>query len=91
MVYELKRPRSERLTEKEILRNIRQIDKSRSRTREVLTGKRRSDSSMFDLTVNATGWDIKPLTSAVADFAMRWFEARDEKTAAAIAPEDEKA
>ena len=67
------------------------IDKSRSRTREVLTGKRRSDSSMFDLTVNATGWDIKPLTSAVADFAMRWFEARDEKTAAAIAPEDEKA
>jgi hypothetical protein len=46
---------------------------------------------MFDLTVNATGWDIKPLTSAVADFAMRWFEARDEKTASAIAPEDEKA
>ena len=28
------------------------------------------------LTVNATNWDIKALTPAVADFALRWFEQR---------------
>ena len=85
MAYEKKKPRSTRLTEKEILRNIRQIDRSRSRTREVLTGKRRGDSSMFDLTVNATDWEIKPMASAVADFAMRWFDEQDEKAAAQAA------
>ena len=72
MAYERKRPRSVRLTEKEILRNIRQIDKSRSRTREILTGKRHGDSSMFDLTLNASGWEIKRLAFATADFAARW-------------------
>ncbi len=81
MAHERKKPASGRLTEKEILRNIRQIDRSRSRTREVLTGKRRGDSSMFDLTVNAADWDIKAMTAAVADFAMRWFEMRDRRAA----------
>jgi cytidylate kinase len=74
MVHEEKKPEAERLTEKEILRNIRRIDKSRAQTREVLTGKTRGDSSMFDLTVNAAHWEIKKLTAAVAEFAMHWFE-----------------
>ena len=74
MAYEEKRPEGERLTEKEILRNIRRIDKNRVRTREVLTGKARGDGSAFDLTVNATRWDIKKLTPALADFALCWFE-----------------
>ena len=38
---------------------------------------------MFDLTVNATDWEIKPLTSAVADFALHWFDLQDQKAAAA--------
>jgi len=77
MEHEMKRSYGDRLTEKEILRNIRQIDKSRGRTREILTGKRRSDSSMFDLTVNATRWDVKHLASAVADFALHWFDVQE--------------
>ena len=64
----------ERLTEKEILRNIRRIDKNRRQTREILTGKSVSDGSTFDLTVNATDWDIKKLAEAVAEFSTRWFE-----------------
>ena len=72
--HELKKPRANRLTEKEILRNIRRIDKNRIRTREVLTGKHHGDASAFDLTVNTAGWDIKKLTEAVADFALRRFE-----------------
>ena len=72
--HELKKPRASRLSEKEILRNIRRIDKNRIRTREVLTGKHHGDANAFDLTVNTAGWEIKRLTDAVADFALRWFE-----------------
>ena len=74
MRYEEKKPENERLTEKEVLRNIRRIDRNRRHTREILTGKAISDSSTFDLTVNAAGWDIKKLAEAVAEFSRRWFE-----------------
>ena len=74
LAFEEKKPRRERLGEKEILRNIRRIDKNRARTREVLTGKTHGDASAFDLTVNTAGWEIKRLTDAVAAFALRWFE-----------------
>ena len=74
LAHEKKKPRTEQLTEKEILRNIRRIDKNRTRTREVLTGKVRGDGSSFDLTVNATHWEIRKLAPAVAEFAMHWFE-----------------
>lgn len=72
--FEEKKPPEERLTEKEILRNIRRIDRNRRQTREILTGKSTTDGSGFDLTVNATGWEIKKLAEAVAEFSGRWFE-----------------
>ncbi len=74
MRYEEKKASEERLTEKEILRNIRRIDRNRRYTREVLTGRTAADGSTFDLTVNATGWNIKKLAEAVAEFSGRWFE-----------------
>ena len=77
MSHELKKPRAQRLGEKEILRNIRRIDRERARTREILTGKHRGDASAFDLTVNTTGWTVKRLVPALGDFALRWFEERD--------------
>ena len=72
--YEEKKEPGERLTEREILRNIRRIDRERRQIREILTGKRATDGSGFDLTVNASGWDIKKLAEAVAEFSGRWFE-----------------
>ena len=72
--YEEKKEPGERLTEKEILRNIRRIDRERRQIREILTGKSATDGSGFDLTVNASGWDIKKLAEAVAEFSGRWFE-----------------
>ena len=72
--FEEKKEPEERLTEKEILRNIRRIDRNRRQTREILTGKSASDGSAFDLTVNATNWEIKKLAEAVAEFSGRWFE-----------------
>ena len=74
MAHEAKRPEQERLTEKEILRNIRRIDKNRIRTREILTGRSGRNGTTFDLTINATNRDIKKLSEAVADFSIRWFE-----------------
>jgi len=74
MRYEKKKEPEERLTEKEILRNIRSIDRNRRQIREILTGKKAGDGSSFDLTVNAAEWEIKELTEAVAAFAGRWFE-----------------
>ena len=73
MKHELSRPEAERLSEREILRNIRRIDRSRAHTREILTGRVHGDGSAFDLTVNTTRWNIKKLTGALADFALRWF------------------
>ncbi len=78
MRYEKKRPPEEQLTEKEILRNIRRIDRNRRQLREVLTAKAAGDGSSFDLTVNATDWDIKKLAEAVADFSRRWFEQHEQ-------------
>ena len=72
--YEEKKDEAERLSEKEILRNIRRIDRTRRQIREILTGKTAGDGSTFDMTVNATGWEIKQLAEAVAVFAGRWFE-----------------
>ncbi len=72
--HEEKLPPEKRMTEKEILRSIRRIDKNRRHTREILTGRAHGDGSSFDLTVNTTHWEIRMLTEAVADFSRRWFE-----------------
>ena len=77
--YEERKPEPERLTEKEILQNIRRIDRNRRRTREVLTGRTAGDGTSFDLTVNATNWEIRELAEAVADFSGKWFGKSDEK------------
>ncbi len=77
MRFEEKKEPEERLTEKEVLRNIRRIDRNRLHVREVLTGKAQVDGSSFDLTVNATGWELKKMAEAVGDFAIRWFEKSD--------------
>ena len=73
LAHEESRPEEERLSEKEILKNIRRIDKNRAYTREILTGKRHSDSTLFDLTINAAGRSPKQLANALAAYAREWF------------------
>ena len=72
--YEEKKPEAQRLSDKEIRHNIRRIDKSRARTREILTGQKHGDVSLFDLTVNTSGRNIGKLAAAVEAFAQNWFE-----------------
>ena len=63
----------ENLSDKELLRRMKQIDKNRARTRELLSGPDWGARACYHLTVNTTGWEIKELAPAVADFADRWF------------------
>ena len=63
----------ETLSEKELIRKIRQIDKNRAQTREILSGATWGQREAYHLTVNTTGWEIKELVPAVAAFAEQWF------------------
>lgn len=63
----------ENLTEKELVRKMKQIDKVRMQTRELMSGLPWGQREAYDLTINTSGWDIKELVPAVADFAQSWF------------------
>ncbi len=75
MEHERKKPAEEQLSEKEILRNIRRIDRNRRQTREVLTGKAVGDGSTFDITVNTKGKDTGKLVEAIMAYHRIWLEA----------------
>lgn len=66
-------PENEKLTEKELLRKMKQIDKVRSQTRELMGGSDWGRRDSYHLIVNTTNWEIKELVPAIADFADRWF------------------
>lgn len=66
-------PEAESLSRRELEQNIRRIDKKRASTREMIGGGKWGERGAYHLTVNTTGWNIKELTPAVADFAARWF------------------
>ena len=66
-------PKGENLSEKDMIRKIRQVDKSRAKTRELLTGSRWGQSGAYHLTVNTTDWNIKGLVPVVGAFAESWF------------------
>lgn len=66
-------PEGENLTEKELTRKMKQIDKHRSETRELMSGSAWGQRDAYHLTVNTTEWNIKELVPAVAAFAQSWF------------------
>lgn len=59
---------------KEVEKQIRRVDKNRARTREILSSSAWGQRDAYHLIVNTTGWDLKDLAPAVAEFAVRWFE-----------------
>ena len=52
---------------------MKQIDKVRAQTREIIGGPAWGRRDAYHLTVNTTGWDIKELIPAVAQFAQCYF------------------
>lgn len=65
--------KGEHFTEKELLQKMKQIDKTRSKTRELLTNSAWGQRDAYHLTINTSEWDIKELSAAVSDFANSWF------------------
>ncbi|MBD5118385.1 MAG: cytidylate kinase-like family protein [Clostridiales bacterium] len=63
----------EDLSRKAITQNITRIDKARARSREMISGSKWGHGASYHMTVNTSGWEIKELTGAVADFVTRWF------------------
>ena len=41
---------------------------------DIISGSKWGHRDTYHLIVNTTGWNIKELTPAVAEFAKRWFE-----------------
>lgn len=63
----------EKLTEKELIRKMKQIDKVRAETREIMSDSVWGERSAYHLTVNTTDWNIKELVKPVAETAQAWF------------------
>lgn len=67
----------ETLTDRQIERNAREIDRSRARTRDMLTDSRWGDRANYHLIVNTTEWSIKNLAPVVADFCRQYFHEKE--------------
>ena len=63
-------PEGESLTEKELLRQMKRIDKVRAQTRALICGADWGRPEQYHLTINTTDFDIKQLVPAVAEFAV---------------------
>lgn len=66
-------PEGENLTEKELVRKMKQIDKNRAQTRDIIGSPAWGRRDAYHLTVNTSGWNIKDLIPAVAQFAQCYF------------------
>lgn len=64
----------ENLSEKELERKIKQIDKSRAQNYMLVTMEKWGNMHDYSLCVNTTGADIAKLVPFVADCALAWFE-----------------
>jgi len=65
--------KNEKLSETEILRMIKKIDKERSAYRAQFTDLGWGDAAAFDLCINTTGKDIKSLIPALVSYVNAWF------------------
>ena len=63
-------PEDERLSDKGMLRKMREIDKNRAIARGILCGEPWGDRQSYHLIVNTSDWDIKQLAASLAEFAL---------------------
>lgn len=63
-------------TEKEMKNKIRQIDKSRVLTYEVVSASSWGDKSRYELCINTSNLNIKEISPLIAEYVRRWFEGK---------------
>lgn len=64
-------------TQKEILKQMRRIDKDRASNHQLLSDHPWGRKEGYHLCVNTTGADIKALAGAIAQYASTWFAGRE--------------
>lgn len=64
----------EKLSDKEINKKIKQIDKDRAKNYYLVSNARWGDKSGYDLCLNTTNINIKEFTLIIAEYAKRWLE-----------------
>lgn len=62
-------PSGENMSEKELLRRMKQIDRQRCEIREIMSPIPWGRRDAYELTINTTGWNIKELVPILAEFA----------------------
>ncbi len=60
-------------TDKEIIRQLKRIDRSRSECHALVSGEKWGEKSGYHLCVNTSGTDIRSITPLVAEFARQYF------------------
>lgn len=58
----------EKMSEKELIRKIKQVDKGRERHHELFTNMKWGNKEGYDLCINTTGLEIKELTPVIAEY-----------------------
>lgn len=70
-------PEGENLTDKQMEKKIRQMDKGRSDNYNLLSLSRWGEKTNYDLCVNTSNADIKEITPMIAEYAKLWFKDRE--------------
>ena len=66
-------PQGEQLSERQLLRKMKSVDKARAQTRALLSPSPWGQRHEYHLTINTTGWEIKEMVPSVAAYAEAWF------------------
>lgn len=61
--------------DRELIKNIRKVDKARASHHELFSEIPWGDKSGYDLCINTTHADIKTLIPVIAEYALCWFQA----------------
>lgn len=69
-----KGPEEEKLTEKELIRKIKDVDKNRKKVHEMIAPTRWGEKENYDLCINTTNVEIKRIIPGIAMYANEYFE-----------------
>lgn len=64
---------NENLSRKELINKIKNVDKNRIKTRELMTNKVWGQKENYNIIVNSSNWDIETLSNILADIVIKWY------------------
>ena len=70
----IKAPKDENLTDKELLKKIKEIDKARKKQALLLGSDTWGQKENYNLCINTTGLEIKSIVPCIADFTKAYFK-----------------